>query len=213
MYFQFTHHITQHNTFAYLNVKATLLRHITKTFLYPHTFQHQCTPHRPKYNYTNYKSHTINNRLFFNRKCDPSNVYSRNILHTSTYIHALPDINQSICIINYKSINLNESWLDAWLSTWLGISSNGQSTKRDIDGWLRLDTHNGSTFFYQAHKKWDSSKGSGVSHHGFRRRRGWAAQNSEHTAGVDGVLSTGLHKTASRQRAKTSGLLRKTSNM
>jgi hypothetical protein len=58
MYFQFTHHIKQHNTFAYLNVKATLLRHITKTFLYPHTFQHQCTPHRPKYNYTNYKSHT-----------------------------------------------------------------------------------------------------------------------------------------------------------
>jgi hypothetical protein len=36
-------------------------------------------------------------------------VYSQNILHTSTYIHALPDINQNICIINYKSINLNES--------------------------------------------------------------------------------------------------------
>jgi hypothetical protein len=36
-------------------------------------------------------------------------VYSHNILHTSTYIHALPDINQSIRIINYKSINLNES--------------------------------------------------------------------------------------------------------
>jgi hypothetical protein len=51
----------------------------------------------------------INKRLFLNRKCDPTNVYSRNILHTSTYIHALPDINQSICIINYKSINLNES--------------------------------------------------------------------------------------------------------
>jgi hypothetical protein len=61
MYFQFTHHVKQHNTFAYLNVKATLLRHITKTFLYPHTFQYQCTQHQPKYNYTNYKSHTSNN--------------------------------------------------------------------------------------------------------------------------------------------------------
>jgi hypothetical protein len=35
-----------------------------------------------------------------------------------------------------------------------------------------------------------------------------AAQNSEHTAGVDGALSTGLHKIASRQRAKTSELRR-----
>jgi hypothetical protein len=61
MYFQFTHHVRQHNMFSYLTVKATLLRHITKTFLYPHTFQHQCTPHRPKYTYTNYKSHTSNN--------------------------------------------------------------------------------------------------------------------------------------------------------
>jgi hypothetical protein len=58
MYFQFTHHINYTTRLLYLNVKATLLRHITKTFLYPHTFQHQCTPHRPKYNYTNYKSHT-----------------------------------------------------------------------------------------------------------------------------------------------------------
>jgi hypothetical protein len=31
-------------------------------------------------------------------------------------------------------------------------------------------------------------------------------KNSEHTAGVDGALSMGLHKTASRQRAKTSRL-------
>jgi hypothetical protein len=52
--------------------------------------------------------------LLSNRKCDPTNVYSRNTLHTSTYIHALHDINQSICIANYKSINLNESGLDAW---------------------------------------------------------------------------------------------------
>jgi hypothetical protein len=36
MFFQFTHHIKQHNTFAYQNVKATLLRHIAKTF-YTHT--------------------------------------------------------------------------------------------------------------------------------------------------------------------------------
>jgi hypothetical protein len=36
MYFQFTHHIKQHNIFAYQNVKATLLRHMTKTF-YAHT--------------------------------------------------------------------------------------------------------------------------------------------------------------------------------
>jgi hypothetical protein len=72
MYFQFTHPIKQHNTFAYLNVKATLLRHITKTFLYPHTFQHQRTPHGPKYNCTNYKSHASNNLLFSNRKCDPT---------------------------------------------------------------------------------------------------------------------------------------------
>jgi hypothetical protein len=61
MYFQFTHHVRQHNMFSYLTVKATLLRHITKPFLYPHTFQHQCTPHRPKYTYTNYKLHTSNN--------------------------------------------------------------------------------------------------------------------------------------------------------
>jgi hypothetical protein len=60
MYFQFTHHIKQHNMFAYQNVKATLLWHITKTF-YTHTLQHQCTPHRLKYNCTNYKSHTSNN--------------------------------------------------------------------------------------------------------------------------------------------------------
>jgi 3'-phosphoadenosine 5'-phosphosulfate (PAPS) 3'-phosphatase len=36
LYFQFTHHIKQHNMFAYQNVKATLLRHMTKTF-YAHT--------------------------------------------------------------------------------------------------------------------------------------------------------------------------------
>jgi hypothetical protein len=64
MYFQFTHHVRQHNMFSYLTVKATLLRHITKTFLYPHTFQHQCTPHRPKYTYTNYKSHTSTTACF-----------------------------------------------------------------------------------------------------------------------------------------------------
>jgi hypothetical protein len=40
----------------------------------------------------------------------------------------------------------------------------------------------------------------------FSTARLGAAQNSEHTAGVDGALSMGLHKTASRQRAKTSGL-------
>jgi hypothetical protein len=56
--------------------------------------------------------------------------------------------------------------------------------------------------------KYDSSKGSGVSHHGFRRRRGWAAHNSEHTVGVDGVLSTGLHETASRQYAACCTFLR-----
>jgi hypothetical protein len=33
-------------------------------------------------------------------------------------------------------------------------------------------------------KKWDSSKGSGVSHHDFRRCHGWAEQNSEHTAAI-----------------------------
>jgi hypothetical protein len=107
MYFQFTHYIKQHNMFAYLSVKATLLRHITKTFLYPHTFQHPCTPYRPKYNYTNYKSHTSNNLLFSNRKRDPTNAYNRNALHTSTHIHALPDINQIIRNVNYKSFNLN----------------------------------------------------------------------------------------------------------
>ena len=32
-----------------------------------------------------------------------------------------------------------------------------------------------------------------------------AAQNSKHPASVDGVLSTGLRKTASQQRAETSG--------
>jgi hypothetical protein len=52
--------------------------------------------------------------LLSNRKCDPTNVYSQNTLHTSTYIHALPDIKQSICIANYKSINLNESGIDTW---------------------------------------------------------------------------------------------------
>jgi hypothetical protein len=40
----------------------------------------------------------------------------------------------------------------------------------------------------------------------FSTARLGATQNSEHTAGVDGALSMGLHKTASRQRAKTLGL-------
>jgi hypothetical protein len=85
--------------FAYQNMKATLLLPITKTF-YTHIDQNVIRQLQFAH---------INNLLFSIRKCDPTNVYSRNILHTSTYIHALPDINQSIRIINYKSINLNES--------------------------------------------------------------------------------------------------------
>jgi hypothetical protein len=41
-----------------------------------------------------------------------------------------------------------------------------------------------------------------VSHHGFRRRRGWAAQNSEHTVGVDGVLLTAQHPTWTDHRTR-----------
>jgi hypothetical protein len=40
-----------------------------------------------------------------------------------------------------------------------------------------------------------------------------AAQKQQQPMSVDGMLTTGLHKTASRQRVETSGLLRKTSNM
>jgi hypothetical protein len=47
MYFQFTHHIKQHNMFAYLTVKATLLRHIIKTF-YTHTHSNTNVHHIEK---------------------------------------------------------------------------------------------------------------------------------------------------------------------
>ncbi len=124
--------------------------------------------------------------IFFNHKCDPTNVYCRNILHTSTYIHALSDINQSVCIINYNSINLNGSWLDAWLSTWLGISSNGQGTTS-------------TTSCENTQICWRQF----IEHHTHRKI------NIENSGGFSPRFSTasrmgcGLRKTASTRRAST----------
>jgi hypothetical protein len=65
MYFQFTYHIKQRNMFAYQNVKATLLRHITKTF-YTHTHSNTNVHHIDKNiiiqttNRTHQTTHRIN---------------------------------------------------------------------------------------------------------------------------------------------------------
>jgi hypothetical protein len=156
MYFQFTHHIKQHNMFAYQNMKATLLLPITKTF-YTHIDQNVIRQLQFAH---------INNLLFSIRKCDPTNVYSRNILHTSTYIHALPDINQSIRIINYKSINLNESWLGAWAAHMARHSiewARREARRRPLAAitqkkcWRQFTEH---------HKRQKNSKDSGGSHRG-----------------------------------------------
>jgi hypothetical protein len=106
MYFQFTHHITQHNTFAYLNVKATLLRHITKTF-YTHTHSNTNVHHIDQ----NIIIQTTN-RTHQTTSCSPiANailpICITETFYTHPHIHALPDINQIIRIANYKSINLN----------------------------------------------------------------------------------------------------------
>jgi hypothetical protein len=89
-------------TCVYQNVNATLPLHITKTF-YTHTYLNTNVHHINQNIIRQTTTAHINNLLFSNRKCDPTNVYSQNILHTSTYIHALPDIKQSICIIINQS--------------------------------------------------------------------------------------------------------------
>ena len=95
--------------FAYQNVKATLLRPITKTFLYLPTLQHNCTPHRLKYNCTNYKSHTSNKLLFSNRKRDSTNAHNRNILYPHTLQHQSTPYRQKYNYTNYKSHTSNNT--------------------------------------------------------------------------------------------------------
>jgi hypothetical protein len=97
MYFQFTHHVRQHNMFSYLTVKATLLRHITKTFLYPHTFQHQCTPHQTTHRINSYR--TIKTSEFFSTSFSFAmnfNPYQYIFLHIYTHAQHRPSLNRLI---------------------------------------------------------------------------------------------------------------------
>jgi hypothetical protein len=112
MYFQFTHHVKQHNMFAYLTVKATLLRHTTKTF-YTYTHSNTNAHHRLKYNRTNYKSHTSNNtsHIFLSKhKKHPSSflllflspqtsIHANTFFYTYTHVH---NIDQSLIGLIHK---------------------------------------------------------------------------------------------------------------
>jgi hypothetical protein len=106
-------------------------------------------------------------------------VYSRNTLHTSTYIHALPDINQSICIVNYKSINLNESGLDAWaihMARHFIERVRHEARRRPLAAIRHTQRFN---IFIEHTKKCDSSKGSGVSHRGSTTSRAGLRQKQQ----------------------------------
>jgi hypothetical protein len=87
-------------------VNATLPRHITKTF-YTHTYSNTNVHHIDQ----NIFRQTTN-RTHQTTSCSPTAIAILPMRITETFythphIHALPDINQIICIVNYKSINLN----------------------------------------------------------------------------------------------------------
>jgi hypothetical protein len=110
MYFQFTHHIKQHNMFAYQNVKAILLRHITKTF-YTHTHSNTNVHHIDKNiiiqttNRTHQTTHRINSYRniktseFFSTSFSFAtnfNPYQYIFLHIYTHAQHRPSLNRLI---------------------------------------------------------------------------------------------------------------------
>jgi hypothetical protein len=93
-------------------MNATLPLHITKTF-YTHTYSNTNVHHIDQNIIRQTTNHTHQTT-----SCSPIAIAILPMCITETFythphIHALSDINQIICIVNYKSINLNESGLDA----------------------------------------------------------------------------------------------------
>jgi hypothetical protein len=111
MYFQFNHHIKQHNMFAYQNVKATLLRHITETF-YTHIHSNTNVHHIDKNiiiettNRTHQTTHRINSYrniktsefllLFLSPR---TSIHTNTFSYTYTHMH---NIDQSLNRLIHK---------------------------------------------------------------------------------------------------------------
>jgi hypothetical protein len=92
------------------------------------------------------------------------------------------------------------------MSTRLGISSNDQA--RSVTLTVAAIIHEFRDLAYRRHHGYKNSKGSGMSHRGSMTSRAGLRQKQQTPGERHGVLSIGLHETASRQHAACCTFLR-----